>query len=1842
MATISGSVIFNRNRSAAVSSGDPGIANIPVVLQNINTSARLTVLTDNAGNYRFVNVPAGSYRIVEAYGVSGGLPSPGDFSAAAPGDVPQGKNPPISAVANPPAAATNLDAVTPNTLMVAVSTADLTNQSFLNGPVTYTPIQAILDPCAIISGDNRITDADGGTFGSFPQGTEANTGAPTEPYPGVTPDFTYVLPNPAVYAPMGGEYTVQNIMNDAASNEIGAWWRIADHTQGNETGRMMVVNGFNPGAVFFRSQVDVQPETNYLFTAWILNLFKATGYPDPELGVRVLDENGGILYSATLGQLIPVHTDVPEWKQIGSVIQSGPNTRLTVEFLSEGPEVVGNDYAIDDIALREIQVPQFIPIKTVDRPTANVGETVRFTVTLSNTCASPLTSVAFQDTLPGGLRFVPGSVLVNGGASPGADPNAGFALPDIAGGAAATISFDARIEALPSPNPALNVAAMSYAYTPVEGGIPAVFSVLSNQAPVLVGAAADIAIVKTAGSGMAEPGGLLTYTLTVTNAGPSPAEQIVLTDNLPSAVQNATFSLDGGATWSAWSSPYQLGDLPNGQRRIILIRGTVDPSAVGVIENTAAVLSSTPDPNLSNNTDTQTTQVDERADLSVVKLGSPQSAEPGGLVTYTLTVANAGPSVARAAVLSDIVPSELTDAAFSLDNGATFQPWPGTYTIGDLAPGAARLVLVRARIGTSVSGIVTNTATVDSATPDPDRSNNTSTDETDVVPSADLAVTKTGDPAPVPAGGELRYGITVQNNGPGDAQLVTLTDVPPAQLLALEYSTDGGVSYQPWTGSTALGTLPAGAARTIWLRGQVNPSAAGTVVNTASVSSPTPDPNPDNNQDTEITPINTAADLMLAKSGSPDPATPGQTLIYRLDITNFGPNPAVNTVVTDTLPTVLSDAAFSLDGGNQWTAWTGSVNLGVLPSGATQTVLLRGLLDVQATGIIANTASVASDTPDPNPANNEDTALIPVGVSADLSLVKGADAAAVNAGARLSYTLTIANAGPSAAQNVVVNDAVPAQILNPEFSLDGAVYRPWISPYSLGTLAAGEERTITIQGTVDPSAADGTMVNRASVTSDTPDPNTDNNTDEADTLIAASADLSVTKTAGAQAAVPGQIFAYRVTVANNGPSDARDVTLVDVLPASVLEPEFSLDGGATYRPWVSPYRMGVLPAGESRSILIQGMLSASASGSLVNTAVVSSITPDPDLTNNTDGAQTPILPSADISIVKTASPSPVLVGGSLIYVLLVSNAGPSDAKRVVLTDALPAGLEQGEISADGGLSWIPFAGNYTVGDLAPAAALSLWIRATVSSFVTGALVNTALVASDTPDPNPDNNQSTVTTPTVPSADLSMVKRAEPDTVAPGGFITYTLQIANEGPADAQQVVVRDSLPSAVTGATFSVDGGATWRPWNGSYRLGLLAAGAAYTLRLRGSVALAASGWIVNTASVSSDTPDPDPSNNLDTIVTPVSALADLAVEKSASPSPVEAGGTVTYRLQITNGGPADAQNVRIGDRLPEGVEQGAYSLDEGATWMPWDGAYALGSIAAGAGTVILIRGTVTAAPGDTLENTAIVGSDTPDPDPDNNTSTVQTPVTGGSSADLALAKSAAPTPAIPGQRLVYTLVVTNYGPDSVNDATLYDALPPGLDDAEYSVDGGAAWQPWSSPYILGSLAAGQSTAVLIRALVGASAAGILHNTATILSSLPDPNEANNTAAADTPVQSGADLSISKTACPDPAVPCQYLTYRLTVTNGGPADAADVLITDVIPPQLRCPVYSLDGGCSWYSWTGSFALGALGAGCSVTVLIAGIVDPCVPGEIANQASVSSLTFDPDLTNNTAAITVSRC
>ncbi|MBY7054095.1 DUF11 domain-containing protein, partial [Clostridium botulinum] len=699
MATISGRVVFDRDRSATINAGDSGIANVPVVLQNTATDVRLVVLTDTNGNYSFINVPNGDYRIVQFFGTPGGVPTPGDFNNAVVGPVPVGTNPPISFASDPPPGSTNLDSLTPDTLLVTVTGVDLTNENFLDGPVIYTPIQNILDPCVSVSNVNLINVADNGTFGLFPPGTPANTGAPVEPYPGVTSDFTYVLPDPTKFTPIGGEYTVQNIMTNAMSNEIGAWWRIADHTTGNETGRMMVVNGFNPGAIFFRDVVSVQPNTNYLFSSWILNLFKVIGYPNPELGVRILASNGDVLYSATLWAQIPVNTNAPEWKQIGTVINSQNNTSLTVEFLSEGPEVIGNDYAIDDVALNEVQVPLFTPVKTISTPVANVGETVTYTVTLENTCTSPLTNVFFKDNIPNGLLFVAGSVIVNGVSEGSFDPNVGFTIPNIPGGSTATITFDAVVNAVPTPNPALNTATINYSYTPVEGGIENNFTVDSNTVPLEVRAVvADVGVIKTGSPNPVMSGETLTYTIDVSNLGPGDAQNVVLTDTIPPEITGAEFSTDGGVTFSPWPGSFNIGTLLNQETRTILIRGTVASVAPGFITNTAEVTSTTPDPNLSNNTSTSVIEVNEsteEADVGVFKSVGLNPVPAGEVVVFPIRVSNFGPADAQNIVLTDTIPPEITGAEFSEDGGSTFSPWTGSLVIETLLNGETRDILIR-------------------------------------------------------------------------------------------------------------------------------------------------------------------------------------------------------------------------------------------------------------------------------------------------------------------------------------------------------------------------------------------------------------------------------------------------------------------------------------------------------------------------------------------------------------------------------------------------------------------------------------------------------------------------------------------------------------------------------------------------------------------------------------------------------------------------------------------------------------------------------------------------------------------------------------------------------------------------------------------------------------------------------------------------------------------------------------------------------------------------------------------------------------------------------------------
>lgn len=179
----------------------------------------------------------------------------------------------------------------------------------------------------------------------------------------------------------------------------------------------------------------------------------------------------------------------------------------------------------------------------------------------------------------------------------------------------------------------------------------------------------------------------------------------------------------------------------------------------------------------------------------------------------------------------------------------------------------------------------------------------------------------------------------------------------------------------------------------------------------------------------------------------------------------------------------------------------------------------------------------------------------------------------------------------------------------------------------------------------------------------------------------------------------------------------------------------------------------------------------------------------------------------------------------------------------------------------------------------------------------------------------------------PDADLEIVKSHTGD-FAVGEQASYRMVVTNNGPATAVNVVVTDTLPNGLTyvsatgmactatGQTVTCTGGD-------------LVAGATLTLDMVVDVSAPAAPSVINTARVDNDTPDRDPSNNVDDDPTVVD-LAQLILTKSLVGTSLTPGGTATYRLNVRNDGPSVAEDVRIVDSLPADL---TYVSSSGTGW---------------------------------------------------------------------------------------------------------------------------------------------------------------------------------------------------------------------------------------------------------------------------------------------------------------------
>lgn len=465
---------------------------------------------------------------------------------------------------------------------------------------------------------------------------------------------------------------------------------------------------------------------------------------------------------------------------------------------------------------------------------------------------------------------------------------------------------------------------------------------------------------------------------------------------------------------------------------------------------------------------------------------------------------------------------------------------------------------------------------------------------TSVLPQADLSISQSAPPSIVHFQNGT-WSLTV-TNGPNPATNVTVTDT---FANATFVSASGGTCTP--SGSTVTCALgPLAGNQTAVVTVVLSASTLSTISNSASVTATEPDPNTANNSvGPAFTAVIASTNLAITNAASVNPVTAGSPLSFTLQVSNSGPDATSGTItVSNTVPSGVTSATGS---GAGWAcgALTGSVitctSSTTITSTGTATPLTIAMT-APGNGPAVDSASVSALSSDPVATNNSATASVTVISSADLTITKSGPLTATP-GSNLVYTITVTNHGPSDASAVSLTDPTPA---NTTFvSNAGACTSAF--PCALGTMTVGQTKTITSTFTSSPTFTGGSISNTATVTSATSDP-VANNSATATTSFGG-ADLGVTKT-GPATALTGATVTYTLTVSNNGPATAVNVSLSDPTPAGLT---FNGNSGACSTGF--PCALGNLTAGQSATILSSYTLTAT-SGSVTNTAQVSSSTPD--------------------------------------------------------------------------------------------------------------------------------------------------------------------------------------------------------------------------------------------------------------------------------------------------------------------------------------------------------------------------------------------------------------------------------------------------------------------------------------------------------------------------------------------------------------------------------------------------------------------------------------------------------
>ncbi len=1455
---------------------------------------------------------------------------------------------------------------------------------------------------------------------------------------------------------------------------------------------------------------------------------------------------------------------------------------VTVTDLSSDSESVPDNPTVNNTcpAVPDITVDKLAELKDPNNNgLPEVGETISYTFTITNTGNVTLTNVVLTDVLQG--------LTLSGGP-----------ISSMAPGASDTGTYSGTYTLTQAD---IDAGFVENTAT-VTGTSPSGSNVTDDdKETVTLNRQKAIRLIKTGsitdanGNGCADAGDTITYTFEVTNTGNVTLNNITIDDSKLGLVDFScgSGSLAPGASRSCTST-------------YTITQADVDS---GNVTNSATVEATAPDSSTvsddssdSTTTATNPTVIPTCSDASVqlIKTGSLTDnngngcADAGDTITYTFEVTNTGNVTLNNITIDD---SKLGLVDFSCGSGS-------------LAPGASRSCTSTYTIPQADvdSGNVTNSATVEATAPDSSTVSDDSSDSTTT--ATNPTVIPTCSDASVQL---IKTGSLTDNNGNGCADAgdtitytfeVTNTGNVTLNNITIDDSKLGLVDFSCGSGSLAPGASRSCTSTYTITQADVD---SGNVTNSATVEATAPDSSTvsDDSSDSTTTATNPTviptcsdASVQLIKTGSLTDnngngcADAGDTITYTFEVTNTG-NVTLNNITIDDSKLGLVD----------FSCGSGSLAPGASRSCTSTYTITQADVD---SGNVTNSATVEATAPDSSTVSDDSSdstttatnpTVIPTCSDASVQLIKTGSLTDNNgngcadAGDTITYTFEVTNTGNVTLNNITIDDSKLGLV---DFSCGS------------GSLAPGASRSCTSTYTITQADVDsGNVTNSATVEATAPDSSTvsDDSSDSTTTatnptVIPTCSDASVqliktgslTDNNGNGCADAGDTITYTFEVTNTGNVTLNNITIDDSKLGLV---DFSCGSGS-------------LAPGASRSCTSTYTITQADvdSGNVTNSATAEATAPDSstvsdDSSDSTTTATNPtVIPTcsdASVQLIKTGSLTDnngngcADAGDTITYTFEVTNTGNVTLNNITIDDSK--------------LGLVDF--SCGSGSLAPGASRSCTSTYTITQadVDSGNVTNSATVEATAPDSSTvsdDSSDSTTTAtnptviPTCSDASIELIKTGVwsdsngNSSADVGETITYSFTVTNTGNVTISNITLSDAKITVSGGPITLAPGASNSTSFTGTYTI---------------TQADIDAGNVTNTATATGQDPSgndvtddssSDPNLPNEPTVTTLPQDGSLELIKtgvwsdSNGNSSADVGETITYSFTVTNTGNVTISNITLSDAKIT-VSGGPITLAPGASnSTSFTGTYTITQADIDAGNV---TNTATATGQDPSGND-VTDDSSSDPNLPNEPTVTTLPQDGS----LELIKtgvwsdSNGNSSADVGETITYSFTVTNTGNVTISNIT--------LSDAKITVSGG--------PITLAPGASNSTSFTGTYTITQADIdAGNVTNTATATGQDPSGNDVTDDSSSDpnlpneptvTTLPQDGSLELIKAGVwsdsngNSSADVGETITYSFTVTNTGNVTISNITLSDAKITVSGGPITLAPGASNSTSFTGTYTI----------------------------------------------------